>query len=126
LDALLDASVVLALLLDEPSTEDLSEIVPEGTIASVNAAEVVTKLIAKGASPDQARATVLALGLTVIPFEGDVWIAAGAMRQVDKELSLGDRCCLALAHHLAVPVWTGERLWKQHATALQVDVRLIR
>ncbi len=48
-EAVLDASAVLAAMLGEPGAEEVRAALPAALLGSVNAAEVVTKLIRYGA-----------------------------------------------------------------------------
>src|SRR5215208_7531579 len=109
----LDASAVLALLNQEPGMDQVEAILGESTISSVNACEVLTKLIDAGLPMEEARESFDLLGLDVIDFNKELGEKAASLRSVTRKkgLSLGDRCCLALGLHLKIEVVTAEREW---------------
>ena len=127
--AVIDSSVVLAYLLDEPGREAAEQaIAARCRISSVNLAEVMTRLVRDGADPATSADVLLALPLIVVDLDAELAVAAGAMiaRTRPFGLSLGDRTCLALARRDRVPAVTGDRVWLQVAPVLGVEVRLIR
>jgi len=115
----LDASAVLAMILNEPGgerVESLLDDVEAGSdvsvsISSVNWCEILTRL------ERESLAAVLS-GVELVPFGKAEAEAAVAFVRVSRALSLGDRACLALASNLQAAAWTTERLW----TRCQVDV----
>ncbi len=50
----------------------------------------------------------------------------GKLRPLTKAfgLSLGDRACLALAHHLKKPVLTADKIWQK--LDIDIEIQLIR
>ena len=123
---MLDASAVLALLFDEPGADEVENAIGRAVIATVNWSEVCQWLIERGGDSGVARDHLIDAGLA---FEG-VTVAdaetAAAFRRTTRSagLSLGDRCCLAVAVRLGRPALTADRAWA--AVEAGVAVRLIR
>lgn len=111
----LDASALLALLNEEPGSDQVAKVIAEGVVISaVNLSEVVTKLSEIG-MPDTLIHNVLdLLGLEVIDFNAEQAYQVGSLRRLTREigLSLGDRACLALAKQLDLPALTTDRIWQ--------------
>lgn len=112
-----DSSALLALIFDEPGAAKVEALLHEGraVIGAANLAEVVAKLVDQGMSDAEAQAVQEGLALEVAPLTVDVALAAaGRLRRPTRTLglSLGDRCCLALAQALDAGVVTAERPWK--------------
>ena len=108
-----DASAVLAVLLDEPQAERVRPLLTHSAIGAVNLSEVVAKLQERG-MPDEAIDRALGhLDLAVVPFDSVHAMAAGKLRASTRSLglSLGDRACLALAMACGVPAVTTDRGW---------------
>lgn len=121
-----DSSALLAITFDEAGADIAAESLADGIVSAVNAAEVVTRYVDQGASPDQARRWLQDLGLVIRPFDEGLALEAGLLREQtrDKGLSLGDRACLALGMREDIPVLTADRAWAE--LGLDVSVRLIR
>ncbi|MGO8954478.1 MAG: PIN domain-containing protein [Rhodomicrobium sp.] len=121
-----DASVILAHINSEPGSERAEALFGEALISAVNVAEIVSKLVERGASLGLIRAALSRYGLQIAVFDADLAERAGALRAKTKPfgLSLGDRACLALGERFALPVLTADRAWKD--LNLSIEVRLLR
>ncbi len=121
----LDASALLAALNGERGADKLTlELLSTAVISTVNLAEVQSKLVDRGLSPDSAWAAALVPVAEVIPFTPEQAKAAGSMIADTRAwgLSLGDRACLALGMALQTPVYTADRSWKNLKLAVQIHV----
>ena len=123
-DVILDASALLAVLLDEPGGAEVAHRIEGASISSVNLAEVVGRLVDGGAPAATCREVLSALDLRVVPFDEDAAHAAGALRPLTRRagLSLGDRACLALAMQLDGTALTADRAWKSLRVGVKVEV----
>lgn len=113
-----DASAVLAMVFAEPGAVRAEGLMEGGdaVISSVNHAEVVARLLERGMSEAEVDAVCEGLQLQVLPFTAAQAVASGRLRPATRALglSLGDRCCLALAQaHRGAQVVTADRLWKE-------------
>ena len=118
-----DSSALLALLNQEPGSEQLTPALMRGAVVSaVNAAEVQTKLVASGSDPDTAWGYIVGLVLRVEAFDEDHARITGTLVKQTKHLglSLGDRACIALGSALQLPVYTADRTWAK----LKLGVRI--
>lgn len=90
----------------------------------MNYAEVVTKLIERGSSLDQAQAALRAIALTTVDFDVGLALRTGELRSETKRrsLSLGDRACLSLADREGVPAVTGDRNWTGAVARIKVQL----
>ena len=121
-----DSSVVLAMLRNEEGSERAASALPDGQLSSVNAVEVVTRLIDLGYEPDRAVSALSRTRLSVVAFDQDQALSAGRLRAVThhRGLSLGDRACLALAIREKATALTADRNWAD--LDLPCKVELIR
>lgn len=127
-EAVLDASAVLARLQDERGAEVVDAVLERGpcAISAVNLAEVGARLSDRGATPAAIEAGVAAFPLEIIAFDEAAAYASALLRPPTRQagLSLGDRACITLAETLSVPVITCDRAWQQ--LSLTVPVILAR
>ncbi len=121
-----DASAILAMLDRETGHQRVEAALPATVMSTVNLAEIVTSLINKGIPAADARRTTESLEIETVPLDRELALAAGALREVTRShgLSLGDRACLALARHLALPALTADRTWAE--LDVGVEIQLIR
>lgn len=128
----LDASALLAYFGDERGADVVADAIAGGaTISTVNLAEALSTLAARGNDPADVTAELSTRGLlggaiTVEPFTTADAIEAARLRPLTRAagLSLADRACLALARRLSTPALTGDQAWT--GLTLDVDVRPIR
>ena len=116
--AVLDSSVVLAIIQDETYDETVLDLLPVASISAVNSAEVLTKVVEMGVTHRANLERVLGFLEDIAPFTERQAALVAHLRVPTRHagLSLGDRACLALALELGVPVYTTDRNW------LRVDV----
>jgi ribonuclease VapC len=123
----LDASALLALLNQEPGSEQVASCIATGAVMStVNLSEVIEKLSDAGIPKEVIHEALSILGIDAIDFDMLLAYDAGLLRPLTRQmgLSLGDRACLALARHLKLPAITTDKVWEN--LSLGVVVQLIR
>jgi ribonuclease VapC len=122
----LDASAIIAAILQEPGAQTVLAQVANAAVSTVNMAEVKGKLIDRGLSPADAWSAALSYSSEVLPFDSEQASIAGGLISASRayRLSLGDRACLALAILLDVPVYTADKAWAK--LDIGVKVHLLR
>jgi ribonuclease VapC len=123
----LDASAILALIHDEPGADLVASHLDGSALSAANLAEVVGKLVDLEINPTTLRPLLLSAGVTIEPLTAADAELAGVLRETPggRALSLGDRCCLALAlRETESEVLTADRAWE--ALDLPLQVRLLR
>lgn len=127
---LLDASAVLAFLQGEPGDEIVRLALQSNhcIVTAANHAEIIAKILDRGADVQAIRVVIEQLGFTVVDVTAKDGECAGWMRDPTRAigLSLGDRLCLAVAQRLKAVVLTADRPWLTVAQALGLDIRCIR
>lgn len=119
-----DASVLLAILGDEPGGELALDLSQGGDMSWLNAGEVYSKVVERGGR--QADAFTLMRGLK-INFHNLIETDASAIAEMlpltrRAGLSFGDRACLALGLRLGKVVLTAERRWTTVDVGVQVQL----
>lgn len=125
-ETVLDASVVLALINREPGWEAARSLMATGHVSAVNLAEVVSKLIEQGLAPAQAERVVSVLACSISDVDRRQGLRMGTLHAQTRgrNISLGDRACLALGEQLSLPIVTADRAWA--ALDLGLEIRLLR
>jgi PIN domain nuclease of toxin-antitoxin system len=124
----LDTSAIFAFLQREAGSEQVEECLQsyECLMSTINLAELVGTLTARGATGAGIEELLAAIPLEYVPFDSDQARACGQLTPFAREagLSLGDRACLSLAQSRGIPVITADRAWLK--PRLQIEVRCIR
>jgi len=120
----LDTSAILTVLEDEPGAEQVIQNAAESTVSTVNFAEVQGKLVDRGVPASKASEAILRVVGDIRPLDLAQAAYAGSLITHTKALglSLGDRCCLALAFHLKAPVNTTDKTWKNLQLGFPIHV----
>lgn len=108
-----DASVVLAWLQDEPGGDDAEPRLMEGVIGAVNWSEVLQKSRQHGADAELVSRLLASFGLSVAEVVREDAERAAALWRRGSGISLADRLCMALGNRLGLPVATTDGSWRQ-------------
>ena len=113
----LDASALLAYLNGELGAERVRQCIEQGQVimSSVNLAEVLSKCADQGMSSADQVALCAALPVEISPFDAELALTSAALRSSTRAhgLSLGDRCCLALAKSHSATALTADHAWSR-------------
>ncbi len=122
----LDASAILAVVLNETGRDAVIAVSGVSLASSVNISEVRARLLDLGLSRHEVDSALQLVDMQEVPFNSQHAITAAELRQVTRAagLSLGDRACLALAMQLGGLALTADRMWA--TINLPVQVQLIR
>src|SRR5258708_37559065 len=121
----LDASALLAVLNREPGADKLTpQLLSTAASSTVNLAEVQSKLVSRGLSPDDAWEAKLSPIREAVSFTAEHARSAGSLVKQTRALglSLGDRACLSLGLALKAPVYTADKLWKNLKLGVRIHV----
>ena len=126
MSAVIDASALLTLLLEEPGAEIVLPALRGSCMSAVNLSECMVRAIDRG-HPAQAVAEIVdAYEVTVAAFDARQAAIASELRPQTRAVgaSFGDRACLALAQDRAIPLLTADRRLAE--LDIGIDIRLIR
>jgi PIN domain nuclease of toxin-antitoxin system len=125
-EAVLDASALLALLRGEPGAGNVSAVLIRSCISAVNLAETHSKMVEYGKPLDEVVYQIERLRIPVVPFDAEQARLVASLWKATRVagLSLGDRACLALGLKTGRPVLTTETKWRE--VNVGVAVELIR
>jgi PIN domain nuclease of toxin-antitoxin system len=129
-DYVIDASSVLAFAFNEQGSDIVEDFARHDRlmISSVNVAEILAKLDDKGWPKETIVGLFSVLCLDEIPFDAQHSALSAKLRTITRQLglSLGDRCCLALALKTGAPILTADRSWTSIADALGLSITITR
>lgn len=122
----LDASALLALLLDEPGAGEVAARLDGARMSTANLAEVLSKSEERGGDAKALLSQIARTPIEMLPLSVSVALGAARLRPRTKTLglSLGDRICLALAQELDCEAWTADKRWQ--SANLGVPIHVIR
>lgn len=126
--SVLDASALLAYVLNEPGARRVLAALRSGAaISAANWAEVLSRLADLGLDPAAESAHLRGLlgdDLTIVPLDAAHGEEMARLRPLTRQagLSLGDRACIALGRTTGAPVLTADRSWGAQALGVRVDV----
>lgn len=110
--AVVDASVILAWLQDEPGSDVAERHLMEGIIGAANWSEVLQKARQHGAQPGLVARLLRSFGLRVADVTAEDAERAAELWSPGSALSLADRLCLALGLRLGLAVVTTDGVWQ--------------
>lgn len=122
----LDASALLAVLLDEQGSQNVIPVMRGSLMSAVNASECFSRAIDKGYSASIPTQLLRQFDITIMPFGLKQAAMTAELRQHKSSVgaSLGDRAFLALAIEHQANALTGDR--RLAALDIGVDIQLIR
>ena len=120
----LDASALLALLLNEPGKEQVKKALANSMISSLNWGEVTQILLRKEFSTEGVRAALQALGLVIEPLSTEQAEGAAALWNQGKAygLSMGDRVCVFLGTTKGERILTADKVWAEAFPDLPISL----
>lgn len=124
--AVFDASVLMAILQDEPGADMGVQLLSNAAISIVNYAETTTNLGRRGASASALERALKPFEQNVVALTKDISLKAGLLagEASHLSLSLGDRVCIATGLALKLTILTADRAWAE--LDLPVPIKLIR
>ncbi|CAN5478228.1 PIN domain-containing protein [soil metagenome] len=120
----LDASALLAFLFREPGHEQVSAVLDNCCMSTVNLSEVLGRFVRDGHNGQAVWMRLQATSIEFISFTSEqASIAAQLLPHTQPVgLSLGDRACLALALNRDIPAMTADRAWAQLSIGTVIQV----
>ena len=126
--SVLDASAMLAVILEEPGADVVADALRSGAaMSAVNVGEVAARLQQDEWSEPEVALIFETLGIEVLPFDREAALLSGRLRTSTRRfgLGLGDRACLATGRITSCPVLTSDRSWRE-LDIPDIDIRCIR
>ena len=112
MSVVLDASAILAFLLNEDGAETVeAALVGDSWCGAANWSEVAQKVLAAGRDWEIVRALLISYGIQVEPVTGEDAEWAARRWKRGEGLSLADRLCLALGERSDADILTADLAW---------------
>lgn len=121
---ILDASAILAVLLDEDGAQFVVDCLEAAEVSIINVCEVLTKTVEEGGDPERVQAILNDWGVRVRAFGEGHAIANARLRSATKHLGLGfgDRAVIVQGGVSMRPVLTADRKWSE----LDLDIEIVQ
>ncbi len=125
---MLDSSAIIAMILDEPGAEMVTQELDNAIVSMPNVAEVYSVISRKMQRSRSVDAFFALPGVKPVPLSFEQARMAGQYETIGRiaGLSLGDRCCLALAFETKTAALTADKAWAKIGHAISVEIRMIR
>lgn len=126
MNAILDASAMLALIFDEKGADEVVPHARGSSILSVNFSEVVQRVIDIDGNPDRAEEAADLLEIDIATFDRRLARLTAELRAKTSFMgaSFADRACLAFGLATSRPVLSADQDWRK--LDIGVDIRMIR
>lgn len=126
MSVVIDASALLAVLLEETGRDFVLPSIRGGRFSTVNLSETMSRALDRGHSAERVERIVRRFEILIEPFTATQARRAAELQITSRHLglSMGDRACLALALERGLPVLTGDRRMAEFDAG--IDIRLIR
>lgn len=123
-EVVLDATALLALLLDEAGGKVVEEHLPEAKVSAVGLAEVAARLADRGMPVEEIRSVLDALGIEIVPFDADLAYTSAEFGKTSRSraVSLGGRASLALGRSREAVVISADREWADLNVGVKIEV----
>jgi len=108
MSVVVDASLVLAWLQEEPGADEAEPLLMEGIIGAANWSEILQKTRQHGAPAGLVARLLASFGLRVVDVTAEDAERAADLWRIGTALSLADRLCLALGLRLGLAVATAD------------------
>ena len=126
----LDSSAVLAMIQGEPGGDRVDALLGETEldanreilISTVNWCEILTCLQRDKIDITSDWLASIFPVVDVVPFSAEDAEKAAAIAKKCRNLSLGDRACLALAQSRNATAWTTDKIWAELALDVALEV----
>jgi PIN domain nuclease of toxin-antitoxin system len=120
----IDASALLAVLLDEEYAKEAERLLSVSIMSAVNFSEVVGKLTDIDMPENKIKEILESLPIEIYPFDKEQAYISGLLRPITKSkgLSFGDRACLSLGMVLKSSVVTMDKVWKNLNVGVEIKV----
>jgi PIN domain nuclease of toxin-antitoxin system len=120
----IDASALLAVLLDEEYAKEAERLLSVSIMSAVNFSEVVGKLTDIDMPENKIKEILESLPIEIYPFDKEQAYISGLLRPITKfkGLSFGDRACLSLGMVLKSSVVTMDKVWKNLNIGVEIKV----
>lgn len=122
----LDASAVLAFDRAERGAKIVEPVLAGSVLSTITLAEVLFRYAREGVDRPLLPFDLERLGVQIEPFTTQDAVLQAGVHALDskRRLSLGDRCCLAVAQRLGLQALTADQYWAELGPPARV--RLIR
>lgn len=121
---MLDASAILAVILQERGGDRVIELIDRSVVSAVNASEVYAKLTDLCFPTETIDGYFAEISPPVVSFETTLARAAGLLRSTTLGVgaSFSDRACLALAAARGATAVTADRAWQRLDIGIKIEL----